>query len=349
MGNNPALLQLRAVLSALDPADGPAPGLAALALAECDLLPLPGAGATLQRWQALALVAQHDLSLAKLFEGHTDALAIMAELNAPAALADRDAGNTRTLWGMWAAEAPAGRALIEPAGKGQVVLSGAKCWCSGAAQLSHALLTAWWADGRGPQLVSVAMGQAGVQVDASAWVAVGMVGSASVDVAFGGCAADLIGEPGAYLTRPGFWQGGAGVAACWYGGSLALAQTLRRSLLQGPEAGRSPFRWAALGKVDLSLQGTAAVLRDAALWIDRHPLADASAVALRARLAAEGSARLVLDEAGRALGAAPFCRDARFARAAADLPVFVRQSHAERDFAALGERAGAADESIWCL
>jgi hypothetical protein len=57
----------------------------------------------------------------------------------------------------------------------------------------------------------------------------------------------------------------------------------------------------------------------------------------------------VLDECGRALGAAAYCRDAHFARMAADLPVFVRQSHGERDFAALGEKAAAAGGSSWAL
>jgi hypothetical protein len=50
----------------------------------------------------------------------------------------------------------------------------------------------------------------------------------------------------------------------------------------------------------------------------------------------------VIDHATRALGAGPLCRNARFARALADLPVFLRQSHAQRDLAALGERLAAA-------
>lgn len=56
-----------------------APDLIAAGL---DRLPLPGAGhgATLERWRCLAVVAGHDLSLLKLYEGHTDALAILAEL-----------------------------------------------------------------------------------------------------------------------------------------------------------------------------------------------------------------------------------------------------------------------------
>ncbi|CAN5687522.1 acyl-CoA dehydrogenase family protein [soil metagenome] len=310
-----------------------------------DRLPLPGQGATLHRWQALAAVAQHDLSLAKLYEGHTDALAIMAELGAQG-----ESGPPARTWGTWAAEAPSGRTVIESSSAdGRAALGGAKCWCSGAATASHALLTAWFADGRGPQLVRVAISQPTIEVSAAAWQAVGMAGSASLDVAFDGTEAVLVGGVGDYLSRPGFWQGGAGIAACWYGGSLTIAQALRQSVMQAPAAARSGFRLAALGKVDLALRSTAAVLREAAQWIDAHPQSEASEVALRARLAAERSASLVLDEAGRSLGATPFCRDARFARAAADLPVFIRQSHAERDFAALGERLLDGGDEPWML
>jgi hypothetical protein len=43
-----------------------------------DKLPMPGDGHTLERWRTLAAVAACDLGLAKLYEGHTDALAILA-------------------------------------------------------------------------------------------------------------------------------------------------------------------------------------------------------------------------------------------------------------------------------
>lgn len=313
-----------------------------------DQLPAPSGGATRVRWQSLAAVAEFDLSLVKLYEGHTDALAILKELSGPPAVSGVDT------WGMWAAESPQGHTLLEPADDGRVRLVGRKCWCSGADHLSHGLLTAWYADGTGPQLVRVAMRQPGIAIDASHWQSVGMAGSASVDVVFDGAVGDLVGQPGAYLTRPGFWQGGAGIAACWYGGARAIAAALRGQPVPGlitaaSMGGHHPFRLAALGKVDLALQATAAVLRDAASWIDDHPLHDASQVTLRARLQAEACANTVLLEAGRSLGASAFCRDARFARAAADLPVFIRQSHAERDFAALGERVSASGEDPWLL
>jgi alkylation response protein AidB-like acyl-CoA dehydrogenase len=253
---------------------------------------------------------------------------------------------------VWAAEAPQGRTVIEVdvgVQDGAVRLNGAKCWCSGAAGASNALLTAWHADGSGPQLVSLSLGQPGVRVSDEAWQAIGMAGSASLDVTFDRAHARLVGRPGEYLDRPGFWQGGAGIAACWFGGTLAIADALHQAVARGAASGRSPFRLAALGRVDLSLQSTAALLRQSAEWIDANPAADASAVALRVRLCAEECATLVLAEVGRALGASPFCRDARFARAAADLPVYVRQSHAERDLAALGERVVDTGAAAWML
>jgi hypothetical protein len=59
--------------------------------------------------------------------------------------------------------------------------------------------------------------------------------------------------------------------------------------------------------------------------------------AFRARLSVESAATTVIEHATRALGAGPLCRDAHFARMVADLPVFLRQSHAERDLQTLGE------------
>ena len=46
-------------------------------------LPLPGHGRTRVRWAALAGIAEHDLSLARLAEGHADAIAILDELGGP--------------------------------------------------------------------------------------------------------------------------------------------------------------------------------------------------------------------------------------------------------------------------
>ena len=337
--------RLRHVLAEFDPQRPAAENLRLLIASKLDRLPLPGRGATLVRWQALAEVAAFDLSLAKLYEGHTDALAILAELG----VAGPDSSSA---WGTWAAEAPQGRTTIEPVADGadgELRLSGAKCWCSGAATADHGLLTAWFADGAGPQLVRVDLRQPGVTVDSSAWRAVGMAESASLDVTFDAAIGHRVGAPGDYLSRPGFWQGGAGIGACWFGGALSIARSLRAAVEQGSESSNFGFRLAALGRVDLVIRSTAALLREAAGWIDAHPAQDASDVALRVRLHAEATATTALSEVGRALGATPYCRDARYARMAADLPVFLRQSHAERDLAALGARVADSRGETWPL
>lgn len=307
-----------------------------------DCLPAPGSGATLQRWQALATVAQSDLSLVKLFEGHVDALATLKELDIPVS-------HRGEIWGIWAAEVPGQRVIIKSLLNSQVLLEGSKAWCSGAATVSHGLLTAWHPNGDGPQLVQVAMQQPSVAISDRHWHAVGMQASASLDISFCGATGTLVGKVGDYLARPGFWQGSAGIAACWFGGSQSIASALLKSVCQGGSSAAHPFRLAALGKVDLALQATAALLRQAAHWIDAHPVNDASTVALRVRQSAEQSARFVLDQVSQALGATPLCRDPHFAQAAADLPVFIRQSHAERDFAALGERLCKEEGDVWTL
>ena len=304
--------------------------LAHLVDADIDVLPRPGAGQTLARWRVLAEVAAHDLSLVKLFEGHTDALAILAELGG-APDAPRGAR-----WGTWCAEPPDARVELEISADGSAHLSGTKAWCSGAASVTHAVVSCWNAAGE-PCLAAVAIGQPGVHVTGEGWHAVGMAASASVDVRFDRAAAVQIGRPGDYTRRPGFWQGGAGIAACWFGGALGIARAVRQRTGPAPD----PHRLAHLGAIEVALAPAAALLREAAEWIDRHPRADAQRVALRARLAVEQAAHTVMHHAGRAVGAGPLCRDAGFARAMADLPVFLRQSHAERDLAALGKLAAA--------
>lgn len=307
------------------------PMLKALIAAGLDQLPMPGQGDTIARWRILAAVAAHNLSLLKLYEGHTDALAILHEIGDFAAPAN-------SVWGTWCAEPPDARVLLRAnTTSTEVRLSGRKAWCSGAKDISHALVSCWNTASE-PCLAAVQLDQAEVIITAHGWHAVGMADSASVDVLFENAKAVQIGSPHAYLRRPGFWHGGAGIAACWFGAASSLANTLHQQLRQlPPTVTADPYRLLHLGNIDVALTTAAAVLRESAETIDRRPEVDGMLPALRARLAVEAAATAVLTAATRALGAGPLCRDAQFARMAADLPVFLRQSHAERDLAQLGK------------
>ena len=301
-------------------------------------LPLPGHGQTLQRWRSLAQVAGCDLALLKLYEGHTDAQAILAELRAQAL-------NQTGIWGVWAAEPPSAKVRIVARDQGRVRLSGTKAWCSGALQIEHAVLTAWDEQQR-PQLVALTLEQPGVHLRSDDWQARGMALTASVNVELDQAWADCVGGTGAYVQRPGFWHGGAGIAACWYGAAQALAERLRRQCT-GPR--EDPHAQAHLGAVDAALNGAAASLRQCAAWIDHQPDADAELTVRRTRAQVEAAVEQVLWHVGRALGATPFCRDPQFARLSADLPVFIRQSHAERDLAQLGRQLAADGRQGWGL
>ncbi len=319
-------------------ADTQALGVALKALQEegLDQLPLPGGGQTLARFSRLAQVAGHDLRLCKLFEGHTDALAIIAELGSPLP----PMGST---WGMWAAEPPNAKVQVHQEGQ-RLLLHGRKAWCSGAAVVSHGLLTAWDTQGR-QQLVAVQMDQPGITVTDDGWSAVGMAATGSVEVVFDGAGAIAVGGPGDYLSRPGFWQGGVGIAACWYGAAQRLAEVLRENCSKRPD----PHALAHLGAVDAALNSAACVLRASAQQIDREPKADARQLAQQARACIEDTVEQVMRHVGRALGAGPYCKDPHFAQLMADLPVYLRQSHAERDLAALGEQVAGDAQDRWLL
>lgn len=301
--------------------------------------PLPAQGSSLERWKILAEVARVDLSLVKLYEGHTDAIAIVHELLQLAIPG-------HSTWGVWCAESPDAQVIstdanclqqneLMQAGFNQpVTLHGTKAWCSGASQLSHALVSTANQHGE-RQLVAVALHHNHVTMDDSSWVAVGMRHTGTSDVQFDGSIGYKVGGINDYINRPGFWHGGAGIAACWFGAASRLAEIAIEHCRKSPAINLHTA--AHLGAIDVAMSGAAAVLRDTAAYLDEHPDDDAQAICMRIRLVVESAVERVLEHAGKALGAAAFCKNEVFARMHADLTVFIRQSHAEKDLEALGK------------
>jgi hypothetical protein len=306
-----------------------------------DTVPYPGTGETRARWQMLAEVATFDLCLAKLYESHIDALAILHELEGPPG--PLEAG----MRAVWCSESAQARVTLTPRGGNdrEVILRGTKAWCSGARHVRSALVSAWDADT--PCLVEVELAQAEIDVCPADWHAVGMADTHSFTVSFRGARARRVGAPGAYLSRAGFHHGAAGVAACWYGAATGIAEVVRETLLHSPG---DPHALAHLGAIDVALAQAASVLRATAEAIDAHPARPCREAVRRARLAVEAVVEKILWHAPRAVGPSPMCRNARFARLLADLPVFIRQSHAERDLAAHGRALLERDgDGLWTL
>ncbi|MNL12367.1 hypothetical protein D3C87_1332330 [compost metagenome] len=110
-----------------------------------------------------------------------------------------------------------------------------------------------------------------------------------------------------------------------------------------------PHAAAHLAAIDGDLHASAALLRETARWIDDHPTEDAFVPAMRARTVIEAAVLRVIQHAGNTLGAGPLCRNPTLAALYADLPVLLRQSHAERDLAALGQRLAQGDSDMGTL
>lgn len=292
--------------------------IAAPALAAA--VPLPGSGRTAERLEVLATLGAHDLEVARALEPHLDSVAILAE----AGTVPRDGA-----YGVFAAEGPGARLELRDG-----ALTGEKPWCSLADRLDRALVSAWQGEER--VLVDVDLHQPGVDVVPGAWHARGLTGIPSGPVRFDGVPAKPVGNPGWYMRRPGFAWGGIGVAACWHGGAVAVARRLLGA------AGDAPLRLAHLGAIDEALTASRLALADAARRIDAgDATVEPGLLAMRTRGIVARAVDEALTRVARALGPAPLALEAEHARRVADLQLYVRQHHAERDQASLGAEVEA--------
>ncbi|MBR7741788.1 acyl-CoA dehydrogenase [Phycicoccus sp. BSK3Z-2] len=279
----------------------------------------------------LATLGAGDLGVARTAEPHLDAVAIRAQAGDPDLTAV--GVDDRSTFGVYAARAPgAGLASVSDEAGGWTV-TGRKAWCSLAPCVSHALVTV--DDGERPGLYAVALRDPGVEVEDGRWVSRGLADVTTGPVAFDAVPAVPVGEPGWYLERPGFAWGGIGVAAVWFGGAAAVAGRL----LDAADR-RTPDQVALahLGTADRLLHVALLALRGAADDI-ASGAADGAAGALlagRVRAVVADAAEEVLRVVGHGLGPGPLTGDEEHARRVADLTVYLRQHHAERDLARLG-------------
>lgn len=289
---------------------------------------LPGAGRTAERWLALHDLAMADVSVARLCEAHLDATAILAEAGARP--------REGALYGVWASAGPGGREVRLEAGR----VSGEKPFCSGIGIVDRALVEVTVDDDGPRQLVDVDATFVRSEDD---WRSPSSASTARVEWHHRGLRAchtgrvrwvdvadvDPIGRPGWYLDRVGFWHGACGPAACWAGGAAGLARQL--------QPGDDPFRLAAAGELAASAWTLRAVLQQAGDEIDRDPesIDTARRRARSVRHAVHELATAMLDRFARAFGPRPLVASPDVAQRVADVEIYLRQHHGDRDLAAL--------------
>ncbi len=283
--------------------------------------------------EALRHIGRGNLAVGRLFEGHVNALLLIAEFGSPAQqlryAADARAGH---LFGVWNTEDPAHGVQLGARADGGFALKGAKTFASGAGYLTRPLLTAALPDGGGWQMLVLPADAQPPTLDRSFWRPLGMRATASFRADLTGLevgADDLIGSPNSYYRQPQFGGGAVRFAAVQLGGAEAVYDETRRFLRA---LGRTddPYQRQRLGQMALLLETGRHWLRGAAAHAVQPDKSAASAETVVAyanltRTAIEQIGLEMLRLAERCVGARGLLQPEPFERMHRDLTHYLRQ------------------------
>ncbi len=287
-------------------------------------LPLPGSGGTVARHRLLAEFARRDVSLARLVEAHTDAIAILFEAGRQPV--------KNALYGVWASETPRQGIRVERRNSG-IYISGTKAFCSGAGIVDRALVSIQTPDHLLAD-IDLRGNSESISLSSSGWIATAFAETNTAAAEFNNLpisGEDLIGPAGWYILRPGFWNGACGPAACWAGGAAGL---MDYALAHPP---KDPHGLAHLGAMHAAAWAMFSCLEKAGREIDAAPR-DRDGAKIRAlslRHIVERLCADILERFGRAYGPRPLAFDAAISRRFQEVELYLRQCHAERDLESL--------------
>lgn len=353
--------QCAAEAAALDETGG-FPTRAFARLAESGLLatPLPRAlgglgfgsepGQTGPLLRLLKHLGKGDLSVARIYEGHVNALLLIGLFGTPAQR-ERAAEDARDgkRFAVWNTEGGDGVHLAPQAGGGYR-LTGAKLFTSGALRIDRALISGALPDG-GWQLCVAPIDALDLRDDASVWKPLGMRASVSHKIDFSGVILGdeaMIGTPGDYQRQPWLSGGSIRFAAAQLGAAEALFDALRDELRSRDRTG-DPFQRVRAGEAVIAVRGGDLWLRDAARLLDATPAAfradpppdEATSARVVAhanltRMAIEAACLRVLELVERSIGMRGLLRPHPIERIGRDLRLYLRQPAPDNALATAG-------------
>jgi alkylation response protein AidB-like acyl-CoA dehydrogenase len=301
-------------------------------------------------------IARADLSLARCWEGHANALLLLEAMATDAQKARWFAGVVERgdTWVVWSGEPPA-RAPGETARfgtrvapiDGGWVVEGSKAFCTSAGGARWAILLVNTAGPGGARhtespgtllMLACDLTDPTVEVDRSWWDPIGMRATASHLVHFQRTVIpdeNRIGQPGQYLS--GGWQ--AAFAPHYAASFLCAAEgaydyALEHLAAQGKQG--DPYVQQRVAKMSIALETGHLWLRHVAQLWDEGRRAEAQLAGSRARHLVEHLAEETVQHAIRACGARALLRPSPLERILRDLSLYLRHDNDDQVLATIG-------------
>lgn len=293
---------------------------------------------TAEAFDALRTLGRANLSVARLFEGHMNAVKLVA-LHAGHDLSEALAARIHDglLLGVWGADDPSDPLGLERA-EGEIRLSGSKRFASGLGLVGAAVVTVAGEDG--PQMLLVETGDA-QRIDLEPWRMGGMRASNSGRYDFSGVRLQedrLLGGPGAFLKEPHFEGGVWRYAATHCGAAESLYEDMREGLI-ARERADDPNQQRRIARAAMAIETARLWLARAADEVEMaHARPGKAVLSLMAREVTDEACRTVMELAARALGMAAYEEGTRTERMLRDLSVFLCQAGPDAKRARVAER-----------
>jgi alkylation response protein AidB-like acyl-CoA dehydrogenase len=280
----------------------------------------------------LRLLGAADLSLARLYEGHVNAVGLVCRYGTAVQI-ENLAGSLRegALSAVWGADdAHALKIVAAPDGD---VLEGRKILASGAGFVTRPLVTAMISEGQQMCLLELEPGYAH---DTSGWQAQGMRATATGMVNFTGrciTGRERIGAPGDFMRQPHFSGGAWRFCAAHVGATERLVDLFRDHLVSAGR-GEDPYQLERLAACVADATTARFYVQDAARRLGDEDDPDMIvAFANLTRMVVERSALNVMETIQRGIGLRAFVRPHDVERICRDLATYLRQPVPDRAMA----------------
>jgi alkylation response protein AidB-like acyl-CoA dehydrogenase len=273
----------------------------------------------------LRVLGSADLSIARLFEGHVNAIALVCRYGNSRQIEELAESAARdNLAAVWGADDAAGLKIDRTSG--QPRLKGHKILASGAGIVTRPLVTA--ADEQGQVLCLLRL-SGSEPVDISGWQALGMRSTATGAIELSGIAIteqERIGSPGDFMRQP-FFSGGAWRFCAAHLGAVERLVDLYREHLISRGRGADPYQLERLAQSIASAKTARFWVEEAARRFagDSSDLASVVAFVNLTRMVTERAALDVMETVQRGTGLTAFIRPNPIERISRDLATYLRQ------------------------